>query len=205
MSEGLIQQAMAIINGAGFGPMEAVTVTTGGKLVAVGSACDVSEARYECTAAVWVSTDGGDWSRARHDPAVFASRTPGGKTAMTGIAAINETLIAVGTDNGTAAVAWISPDGASWVRLDLPQEMEQTAELSVIATTADGFLAAGPGWAGAPNQPTAIAWASSDGSRWNVAHEFGPGIVTAIISDGTGGIVVGSDPSDETGAIWVAR
>ena len=198
-------QGMAIINGNGFSPIEAVTVTTEGNLVAVGSACDVSEAQYECTAAVWVSTDGTDWSRAPHDPAVFASETPGGQTVMTGIAAIDETLIAVGTDNGTAAVAWTSRDGVTWTRLDLPQEMEQTAELSVIATTADGFLAAGPGWAGAPNQPTAIAWVSSDGSKWTVWHEFGPGIVTAISSDGTGGIVVGSDPSDETGAIWVAR
>jgi hypothetical protein len=198
-------QAMPIINGNGFSLMEAVTVTTEGSLISVGSVCDVSNAQYECAAAVWTSIDGKVWKRVPHDPSVFASETAGGQAVMTSIAGSGETLIAVGTDNGTAAAAWKSGDGITWTRLELPPAMVQATELRVITTTVDGFLAAGPGSASGPGHPTATAWRSPDGSQWTAASEFGPGLVVAIVPGGPGGIAVGSDPTNESGAIWVTR
>lgn len=198
-------QAMPIINGNGFSAMEAVTVTTEGNLIAVGSVCDVSNAQYECAAAVWTSTDGKVWKRVPHDPSVFASETTGGQAVMTSIAGSDETLLAVGTDNGTAAAAWKSADGITWIRLELPQAMVQATELRVITYTVDGFLAAGPGSAMNPSRLTATAWRSPDGSQWTTASEFAPGLVVAIVPGGPGGIAVGSDPTNESGAIWVTR
>jgi len=198
-------QGMPIINGNGFSLMEAVTVTTEGNLISVGSVCDVSNAQYECAAAVWTSTDGKVWKRVPHDPSVFASETTGGQAVMTSIAGSDETLIAVGTDNGTAAAAWKSADGITWIRLELPQAMVQATELLVITYTVDGFLAAGPGSAMNPSRLTATAWRSPDGSQWTTASEFAPGLVVAIVPGGPGGIAVGSDPTNESGAIWVTR
>jgi hypothetical protein len=207
---GLVQpvfenQAMPIINGNGFSLMEAVAVTTEGGLVAVGSVCDVADGQYECTAAVWTSTDGKAWNPIPHDRSVFASSIPGGQTVMTGIVTSDETILAIGTDNGTTAIAWKSSDGVTWTRLELPEAMLEIAGLSAVAVTVDGFVVAGPGPTASPNDSTVTAWFSPDLSAWTQADELGAGTVAAISPGGPGGVAVGSDPASGSGAIWVRR
>lgn len=98
----------------GQGTMNSVTAGAPG-LVAVGEDKD--------DAAVWTSVDGFTWSRVPHDEAVFGGPDLSSinfdavsPASMASVTSGGPGLVAVGQDNGDAAV-WTSVDGLIWSRV----------------------------------------------------------------------------------------
>lgn len=80
---------------------------------------DGASGRYG--AAVWTSPDGADWRREAEDPALASS--PGEQTSALGAAAGPMGFLVAGDTlrgAGLTPLAWTSPDGRSWQRIEAP-------------------------------------------------------------------------------------
>jgi len=201
----LENQATPLIEGKPYSLMEAITTTSSGELVAVGSTCDTSTGQHECAATVWTSNNGETWTQTVANASVFASNQPGGHVVMTDITEHDGQLVAVGTDNGTTAAAWTSTDGLTWTHLELPEEMTAFGELSAIVTMNGTLTAAGPGWAGQDTNENVSFWTTTNGTTWTLSTQLEPGSVQTIIPNGNTGIAVGLDTANNTAAIWTTR
>jgi hypothetical protein len=132
------------------------------RLVAGGSAgpeLSEREARF------WTSTDGRNWvPEVPDDPAAFAN------AEVRSITPFDGGFVAVGVvgdaQHQTAAVAWTSPDGLTWVRSDDPDFADGLA-VSVIAAPFGGLVAVGSD----VERRNAAAWTSRDGVSWTRAPD----------------------------------
>ncbi len=114
VSDELEQWQRIVLPGAGDGFAGVLGIAAGGPgLVAVGF-----EERPASAGAVWTSTDGLDWRRVPHDPALFAAA---GTTRIMDVAAVPGGLVAVGFESvgpRSRKVFWTSTDGLAWARTD---------------------------------------------------------------------------------------
>jgi hypothetical protein len=128
------------------------------------------------TSAVWYSSTGRDWKQAATSLAGFDVR---------GIAALGDTIVAVGidlSDNAPAlAASWFSTDGATWVKSTAPTDLATVALDGVAAmggsliafgapppATTSPAASAGPTLPGSTPVPAAaeLVWVSENGRDW---------------------------------------
>lgn len=127
------------------------------QLVAVGS--DGSDA------AVWVSSDGVEWSKVPHDESVFDGQ--GASMAMASVTVAGPGLVAVGASEGpgaySRAVVWTSEDGVSWSRVPHDPLVFGTssAYMADVTVGGPGLVAVGR------HGNNAAVWTSADGSEWS--------------------------------------
>ena len=208
---------------AAFGQGTMNSVTVGGPgLVAVGEDKD--------DAAVWTSVDGITWSRVPHDEAVFggpdlSSINYGAVSpdSMESVTSGGPGLVAVGQDNGDAAV-WTSVDGLIWSRVPADEAVLGGADKQrMFSVTVGGPGLVAVGLEGPARNfvmtdyINAVVWTSVDGITWSrVPHDeavFGrqgredrQGM-TSVTAGGPGLVVVGwaEDVRDEGGgaAVWL--
>ena len=190
-------------------PMQAITVGPDGTLIAVGTVVDDLGVGV---AAVWISDDGQTWERVLHDPEVFASST-GMDLVMLDVAVGESGLVAVGSERdhhgaglwwtgGERPAVWTSPHGIAWERVTLDDEaFGTTRSISTVASSATGFVAAGPSFA--DSGPVTI-WASPDGTRWQAVASFKAGYALSVIEAGSAMAAAGG-VRDALGASFVSR
>jgi hypothetical protein len=120
---------------------------------------------------LWFSSDGDSWSSVDGGPGAVFDET--GEESIQAISPVGDGFVAVGwrdVDGELDGVAWYSPDGQSWERVDAPSIRGAGRQSLQSLTTVDGTLVAGgfldngPG----PAQPT--VWRSEDGQSWGAAR-----------------------------------
>jgi hypothetical protein len=182
------RQRVAILgDGAVPERMTAVAAGTAG-FVAGGS---VGPELFERHARFWRSADGVTWEPVSDDPAAFADAEVRAITAFQG------GFVAVGVvgsvQDPTGAVAWTSPDGAAWTRVDDPA-FDGAEAVSVATAPFGGLVAVGS----TVDRRTAVAWTSPDGRTWKRApdeasrqHSGGFAWMTDVVAIGSAVIGVG--------------
>jgi len=117
---------------------------------------------FDRHARFWTSTNGATWQPVPDDPTSFAN------AEVRSIVKVADGFVAVGVvgtaQQATAAVAWTSPDGSHWTRVDDPS-FAAAVVVSVAAMPSGGLVAVGSD----VDRREAVAWASSDGRRWTRA------------------------------------
>jgi hypothetical protein len=138
--------------------MTAVAAGQGG-YVAGGS---VGPELAERHARFWTSEDGSTWQPVPDDPAGFAD------AEVRAITPFGDGFVAVGVIGDaqaqTGAVAWASPDGLSWERIDRPA-FDGGAAAAVVESPSGGLVAVGT----TVERREAVAWTSPDGRDWTRA------------------------------------
>ena len=128
----------------------------GGRFVAGGS---VGPELADRRARFWSSTDGVSWQPAPDDAAAFANAEVRAITPFEG------GFVAVGIVGDaqvqTDAVAWTSPNGLTWTRIESPAFGGGRA-VSVVAAPGGGLVAVGT----TSERREAVAWTSRDGTTW---------------------------------------
>lgn len=185
-------------------------------------------------AAVWISPDGANWTRAPHDETVFGGD---GDQGMTAVTAWNNGLVAVGSNasfggelediwvhskglnlgslellpGDSAAAVWTSADGSIWDRVAHDEAVfggNGYQTMAWITAWSGGLAAVGT------SGTDAAVWVSADGVSWeripnNDEALGGPGmqIMTSAAAWGEGLIAVGAEMSDTTAhaAVWMSR
>ncbi len=110
----------------------------------------------------WTSVDGRAWEPVRDDPEAFAN------AEVRAIATVEGRFVAVGVV-GTAqaftrAVAWTSPDGVAWTRIEDPA-FEAAVAVALAGAPFGGLVAVGS----EVGRREAVAWTSPDGRAWTRA------------------------------------
>jgi hypothetical protein len=160
-SDGATWQQHAVLTLGRGGIAERITTIVAGAsgFVAGGS---VGPELFDRRARFWTSSDGATWQPVADDPAAFAN------SEVRSITRLNDGFAAVGVVGTaqltTAAVAWVSPDGSHWSRIDDPSFAGAVA-VSVAAAPSGGLVAVGSDVA----RREAIAWTSTDGRHWTRA------------------------------------
>lgn len=181
----------AVFGGTGNEGIKAVAAGSDG-LVAVGYKHPYSEG------AVWVSTDGLEWSRAPHNAELFG---PPSFRSLEDVATFDGGFIAVGSvwsDGSPHAAVWQSPDGLSWSQTAVLDGGEMRG-----LTSENGTLIA-VGW----QKAGAAVWKSEDGLEWvQVGANRLRGSrseMRAVLATDSGLIAVGSTPESGSsdGAVW---
>jgi len=120
---------------------------------------------------MWFSSNGESWSSVDGGPGGVFDET--GEESVQAIAPVGNGFVAVGwrdLDGELDGLAWYSPDGQSWERMDAPglggAGRQSLQSVAVVDGTviAGGFLDNG----GGPAQPT--IWRSDDGQTWGGPH-----------------------------------
>ncbi|MBA2718075.1 MAG: hypothetical protein H0U52_02375 [Chloroflexi bacterium] len=113
-------------------------------------------------ASFWTSADGIAWHPVPDDAAAFAD------AEVRAITAFGEGFVAVGAvgpaQEPTGAVAWTSPDGATWTRVDEAGFSGGTA-VAIAAAPFGGLVAVGADL----DRREALTWTSPDGQHWTRA------------------------------------
>ena len=148
--------------GAGGAPERMTSVAAGQPgLVAGGS---VGPELAERHARFWIASNGVDWRAVADDAAAFAD------AEVRSITAFGGGFVAVGVvgdvQDPTGAVAWTSPDGERWTRVDDPDFAGGVA-VSVIEAPFGGLVAVGSD----VGRRNAAAWISKDGTEWTRAPD----------------------------------
>jgi hypothetical protein len=190
----------------GGGVAERMTAVAAGAhgLVAGGS---VGPELFERHARFWRSADGVAWEPVPDDPLAFAD------AEVRSIAAFDSGFVAVGVvgsvQDPTGAVAWISPDGVAWTRVDDPA-FDAAVAVSVIQAPFGGLVAVGS----TVDRRNAVAWVSADGRTWTRApdepsrqHSGGFAWMTDVVAIGDVVIGVGDVQGLQRGTAisWVSR
>ena len=141
-------------------PERMTTVAAGrGLFVAGGS---VGPELAERHARFWTSGDGSAWQPVPDDLAAFAN------AEVQAIAPFGHGFVAVGVigdaQTQTGAVAWVSPDGLTWERVDSPA-FDGGKAAAVVEWPADGLVAVGT----TVERREAVSWTSPDGREWTRA------------------------------------
>jgi hypothetical protein len=155
----------------------------------------------------WTSPDGATWTAVADDRATFAN------AEVRSIARLADGFVAVGVVGtaqlATAAVAWTSPDGRTWSRVDDPAFSGGVAA-SVVAAPFGGLVAVGSDVA----RREATAWTSPDGRTWlrspgEASRRHGGGFawMTDVAALGDQVIAVGDVQGLQRGTAesWVSR
>jgi hypothetical protein len=111
-------------------------------------------------ARLWRSTDGGTWT-----PVSDADAFEGGEVVAIDRGAGGYVALGrLGTgQRATASVAWISPEGDRWTRIDDPALAGGL--VAALVRGPGGWLAVGSDG----DEREAVAWSSADGMRWSRA------------------------------------
>jgi hypothetical protein len=140
-----------------------VTVGEGGILVAGGE-----NVWGEVRPRLWFSADGESWSSV--DGGAGGPFDETGEESVRSVAPIGAGFVAVGSSQVEAeqdGVAWFSPDGEAWERVDAPSlRGERRQELLTVVATDEGVVAGGYISDGA-GQGQPITWRSADGRTWS--------------------------------------
>lgn len=165
----------------------------GARFVAVGS----EETDAGGRAAVWISSDGIEWSRVDNDESVF------GGTGMEDVVAGGPGYVAVGTDwsepfGSAHGVVWTSVDGEIWNRSDsddLESVLPFSGVYSVIAG-GPGLVAVGWDFDTETFEGNAAVWTSSDGFSWDRVPDpdgtFSRALMSDVVAYEGGYVAVGS-------------
>jgi hypothetical protein len=114
--------------------------------------------------------------------------------------------VAVGTDGGTDAAIWQSPDGATWTRVETAaQSFDGIGSLGSVAALDSGYVTVGPqafidatgGWV--------TLWTSPDGATWDRVHSITQGYASSVVVVDGGIAVSGGMPGTDNveAAVWV--
>lgn len=153
----------------------------------------------------------GTWSRVPHDEAVFGGE---GGQGMSSVTVGGPGLVAVGSDEGNAAV-WTSVDGVTWSRVPHDETVFGGGDISMSSVTAGGPGLVAVGWDGEiladiPDSDAAV-WTSVDGITWSrVPHDeevFGGAWITSVTVGGPGLVAVGGTDgyfTDGDAAVWTS-
>jgi hypothetical protein len=191
--------------GAGGVAERMTTVAAGARgFVAGGS---VGPELFERQARFWRSADGVAWEPVPDDPASFAD------AEVRSITAFGGGFVAVGVvgsaQDPIGAVAWTSPDGVRWSRIDDPAFGSAVA-VSVIPAPFGGLVAVGS----TVDRRNAVAWISPDGQGWTRApdepsrqHSGGFAWMTDVVAIGDIVIGVGDVQGLQRGTAisWLSR
>ena len=162
---------------------------------------------FDRHARFWTSTDGADWQSVPDDEAAFEN------AEVRAVTRFDDGYVAVGVV-GTAqaptdAVAWTSPDGATWTRIDDPAFAGGVA-VAVSQAPFGGLVAVGSD----VGRHEAVAWTSPDGRTWTRApteasrqHSGGFIWMTDVVAIGDAVIGVGDYQGLQRGTAtsWVSR
>ncbi len=162
---------------------------------------------FERHARFWTSTDGTDWHSVADDATVFA------ESEVRAITTFGDGFVAVGVvgsaQQATGAVAWTSPDGSTWTRVDDPSFVDGVA-VAVVPAPFGGLVAVGSDVA----RHEAAAWTSPDGRHWTRApneasreHSGGFAWMTDVVAVGDSVIGIGDYQGLQRGTAtsWVSR
>ena len=188
------------LGGADAERMNAVVATSVG-FVAGGSA---GPEGFERHARFWTSPDGVRWDPVADQLEAFAD------AEVTGLTQFRNGLVAVGVlgsaQHHTGSVAWTSPDGRTWTRVEDPAFAGGVAA-SVIAAPFGGLLAVGTDL----DRKAALVWLSPDGRRWTkvTAGDYGDKRnlwMTDVVAVGDRVIAVGTSQASQrpSATSWVS-
>jgi hypothetical protein len=117
---------------------------------------------FERHARFWRSADGATWDPVPDDAAAFAD------AEVRSIVRFGGEYVAVGVlgsvQRYTGSVAWTSPDGLSWTRVDAPDLLRGRA-IALVEAPFGGLVAVGSDL----DEGEAYAWTSPDGRSWTLA------------------------------------
>ncbi|MEA2673453.1 MAG: hypothetical protein QOI92_645 [Chloroflexota bacterium] len=197
------EHSVAVLGGGAAERMNAVAVGQRG-FVAGGS---VGSELLDRHARFWTSPDGVAWQPVADDADAFAN------SEVRAITAFQGGFVAVGVvgsvQDPSGAVAWVSPDGTSWTRVDDPAFGGGNA-VSVAPGPAGGLIAVGY----QIDRSVAVAWTSPDGRRWTRApdessreHSGGFAWMTDVVAIGDIAIAVGDVQGLQRGTAlaWVSK
>ena len=198
------QHRVAMLGGTGVAERMTTVVAARHGFLAGGSA---GPELFERHARFWTSADGSEWRPVPDDPAAFAN------AEVRAITRLGDGFVAVGVV-GTAqqhsgAVAWTSPDGLIWTRVDDPAFVGGIA-VAVVAAPFGGLVAVGSDL----DRREAVAWTSADGQHWTRAPTEpsrqwpgGYAWMTDVVSIGASVIAIGDDQGLQRGTAtsWVSR
>ena len=198
------QHAVATLGASGIAERMTSVVAGPHGFVAGGS---LGPELFERHARFWTSPDGATWRPVADDDAAFAN------AEVRAITRFGEGFVAVGVvgtaQQPTSAVAWTSPDGTTWTRIDDPGFADGVA-VSVAGAPGGGLVAVGSDVA----RHEATAWVSPDGRRWTRApnepsreHSGGYAWMTDVVGIGDEILAVGEYQGLQRGTAisWVSR
>ncbi|GAA3028136.1 hypothetical protein GCM10017559_63070 [Streptosporangium longisporum] len=156
---------------------------------------------------LWTSTDGEEWALV--DPAGLADAFSRGDKIMD-LARTRSGFVAVGAtvlqDGGTGAVAWVSPDGRTWDRVETREigTPDKVRGIKAVVAAGDTVVAlADP----AQGQSTSVILRSTDGGRtWQRTGAALDGVVPepgALAVAGDGFVLVPTQQRDDKGEVRV--
>jgi hypothetical protein len=162
---------------------------------------------FDRHARFWTSGDGIDWQPVPDDPVAFAN------AEVRAIARFGDGFVAVGVagtaQQPSAAVAWTSPDGTTWTRVDDPSFAGGVA-VAITVAPFGGLVAVGSDL----DRREAIAWTSPDGRHWTRApsepsRQWPGGFawMTDVVAIGNTVIAIGDDQGLQRGTAtsWVSH
>lgn len=205
--DGLVWSRVAhddgVFGGAGWQFMSSVTLSDAG-LVAVGG----DGSGDDLDAAVWMSQDGLVWTRVADTDGIL---TGIGDQALASVTVGGSGLVAIGREKlggDFDSVVWVSPDGASWTRIDTGDVFGGPGDQVVVrvAEVSKGLMAVGYERI---EDRDAQVWESTDGVTWVKSTD--PGLVAEGIQELHGLafgeqriIAVGysGDIASNDGAVW---
>ena len=198
------QHPVPVLEGSDVAERMTTVVASAGGFVAGGS---VGPELFDREARFWTSADGVKWQSAPDDRAAFAN------AEIRAITKFGDGFVAVGVvgaaQHPSGAVAWTSPDGSSWSRVDDPSFADGIA-VAVVPGPFGGLVAVGSDI----GRREAVAWTSPDGRRWTRApkepsreHSGGFVWMTDVVAIGDSVIGIGDYQGLQRGTAtsWVSR
>jgi hypothetical protein len=117
---------------------------------------------FERHARFWTSPDGRTWQPVADDPAAFAD------AEVRSIVRAGDGYVAVGLVGTaqaiTGSVAWTSPDGRTWTRVETP-DLALGRTVAVVGAPFGGIVAVGSDL----DEHEALTWSSPDGRSWAIS------------------------------------
>jgi hypothetical protein len=114
--------------------------------------------------------------------------------------------VAVGSEDGTDAAIWQSPDGATWARIDTAsQSFDGVGSLDSVAALDAGYVTVGSrAWINGASGVVTV-WTSPDGVTWDRVHSITGGYASGVVVGDDDGIVISGGTRDgrSVAAVWV--
>ena len=198
------RHAVATLGGGAVAERMTAVAATADGFVAGGSA---GPELLDRNARFWRSSDGMTWTAVADDPAAFSN------AEVRSITPFDSGFVAVGivgsVQDHTGAVAWTSPDGETWTRIDDPTFQGGEA-VAVAPAPFGGLIAVGQ----QVDRRMAVVWTSPDGRSWTRApdepsrgYSGGYAWMTDVIGIGDLAIAIGDVQGLQRGTAmaWLSR
>ncbi|MEO3813752.1 hypothetical protein ABGB17_32555 [Sphaerisporangium sp. B11E5] len=190
---------------AGYQQARAAGRVAGGNGLWLAAGTEAPGAAGPAARGMWTSTDGGTWTAV--DPARLTPFWSGDR--ITDLARTETGFVAVGSTalpDGYGPVAWVSPDGQSWSRVDTRDigTTDKVRAIRAVAARGDAVVAlADPG----KDEKTSVILRSPDGGRtWLRTAAALPGVRPepgALAATGKGFVLVPTLQEPEAGKVKV--